>query len=249
MPQATPRPCASGVNPEPGRCAFADADVNDCEQSAMGREAGGLALDGRRADGLAAGAPDTANALKGITTSDEALMLAYRNGDENAFEILYRRHRGGLYRYLLRHCHPPAVAQELFQDVWVNLIGARGRYTVEARFTTYLYRIAHNRLIDHFRRSAHRPFAGSTDEPELECLVADARQQPEARVEAAARIDRFMAVLNSLPEAQREAFVLHAEAGMSIEAIATATGVGFETAKSRLRYAVAKLRQGLQGYS
>jgi len=85
---------------------------------------------------------------------DEELMVAYRDGNLGAFEALYRRHKGGLYRYLLRQCRDNAVAEELFQDVWLNLIRSRGSYVVSSRFTTYLYRVAHNRLIDHYRRQA-----------------------------------------------------------------------------------------------
>ena len=85
-------------------------------------------------------------------------MLCYRDGDAGAFDALYARHKGGLYRYLLRQCREPAAAEELFQDVWMNLIRARARYTVQAKFTTYLYRLAHNRLIDHYRK--HEPGHG-----------------------------------------------------------------------------------------
>jgi RNA polymerase sigma-70 factor, ECF subfamily len=181
-------------------------------------------------------------------TSDEALMIAYRDGDGHAFQLLYARHRGGLYRFLLRQCGAAAIAEELFQDVWLNLIRARQRYAPEARFATYLYRIAHNRLIDHFRRASHRPTLQSddADDDPIAALAADRRHQPEVRIESKARMERFMALLTGLPDAQREAFVMHEEAGLSIEEIARATGVNAETAKSRLRYAVAKLRRGLQ---
>src|SRR5688572_20791754 len=81
---------------------------------------------------------------------DEELMLCYRDGDAGAFDVLYRRHRGGLYRYVVRLIANPGVADELFQDVWTNLIRARRTYTVSAKFTTYLYRLAHNRVIDYF---------------------------------------------------------------------------------------------------
>jgi RNA polymerase sigma-70 factor (ECF subfamily) len=85
--------------------------------------------------------------------TDETLMLGYRDGDAAAFDVLYGRHKGGIYRYLLRQCRNAALADELFQDVWMNLIRARAGYTVQAKFSTYLYRIAHNRLMDHFRRN------------------------------------------------------------------------------------------------
>jgi RNA polymerase sigma-70 factor (ECF subfamily) len=175
-------------------------------------------------------------------------MIAYRDGDGHAFQALYARHRGGLYRFLLRQCGAAALAEELFQDVWLNLIRARLRYTPEARFATYLYRIAHNRLIDHFRRASHRPSVESDDEDDdpIAMLPADRRDEPDIRMESKAQVERFMALLAGLPDAQREAFVMHEEAGLSVDEIARATGVNAETAKSRLRYAVAKLRRGLR---
>lgn len=180
--------------------------------------------------------------------SDEALMMAYRDGDGAAFRQLYARHRGGLYRFLLRQCGTAAIADELFQDVWFNVIRARNRYTPDARFATYLYRIAHNRLIDHFRRASHRVSVDSEDDDvdPVAMLVADARHQPEIGIETKATVERFMFLLAGLPAEQREAFVMHEEAGLSVQEIARATGVNAETAKSRLRYAVAKLRRGLQ---
>jgi RNA polymerase sigma-70 factor, ECF subfamily len=176
---------------------------------------------------------------------DEELMLAYRDGNLGAFETLYRRHKGALFRYLLRQCRDNAVAEELFQDVWLNLIRARAGYIVSSRFTTYLYRLAHNRLIDHYRRqvpAALVSYDQGDDSPEL---PASRESEPHVSYEARAQLARVLEVLESLPAAQREAFVLQQETGMSIEEIAEATGVSRETAKSRLRYAMNKLRAGL----
>jgi len=185
-----------------------------------------------------------------IQRSDEALMLAYCAGDVDAFDLLYARHRGGLYRFLLRQCGTAAIAEELFQEVWMSVVRARRTYVAQARFTTYLYRIAHNRLVDHFRRSVHRPSvagesANDEDDP-VDALPADPREQPEALLLTKIQIERFQAVLAELPTEQREAFVMREEAGLSVEEIAAATGVNAETAKSRLRYAIAKLRRGLE---
>src|SRR2546429_3296055 len=83
-------------------------------------------------------------------TSDEDLMLAYAAGDAAAFDALYARHKGGVYRYLLRQCRQGVAVDELFQDVWMNLIRARRSYTPSAEFATYLYPLAHNRVIDHY---------------------------------------------------------------------------------------------------
>jgi len=180
-------------------------------------------------------------------TTDEELMAAYRDGNAAAFETLYTRHKGGLFRYFRRQCRSASEAEELFQDVWTNVIRARVRYAVEAKFTTYLYRIAHNRLIDHYRRAASGVPLSYDDDPEVvESMPAAAGDQPEARYLARVQVERFQALLGDLPEAQREAFLLHEDGGMSVDAIAEATGVNRETAKSRLRYAVNRLRRGMQ---
>jgi RNA polymerase sigma-70 factor (ECF subfamily) len=173
-------------------------------------------------------------------SSDEELMLGYRDGDAAAFDVLYARHKGGLYRYLQRQCRSAAAAEELFQDVWMNLIRARAGYTVQAKFTTYLYRLAHNRLIDHYRKSSQAAISSfdDADGEALEELPDDHATPPDAAYDSRQ--------LAELPEAQREAFLLQQEGGMSIEEIALATGVTRETAKSRLRYAMSKLRQGMR---
>ena len=170
-------------------------------------------------------------------------MLRYRDGDVAAFEMLYARHRGGLYRYLLRQLGTPALAEELYQDVWARIIQARGRYEPRAKFTTWAYRIAHNRLMDHFR-AAHVPLA-EPDDQALEELPDDAPPAWETldRERAANAIASAVA---QLPAAQRDAFLMQHEGGLSLEEIAQATGTSRETVKSRLRYAMARLRERLQ---
>src|SRR6266571_1446748 len=118
--------------------------------------------------------------------SDEELMLAYAAGDAAAFDALYLRHKGGVYRYLARQCRQSGIADELFQDVWMNLIRARASYAPTAKFTTWLYRLAHNRLIDHYRASAHLTLVSADDEAHDETVAAlpTARSdEPEARAE------------------------------------------------------------------
>jgi RNA polymerase sigma-70 factor, ECF subfamily len=185
------------------------------------------------------------------TDTDEDLMLRYRDGDAAAFEVLYGRHKGGVFRYMLRQCRDRGVAEELFQEVWMNLIKARASYVVRARFSTYIYSIAHNRIIDHYRQSEREvPLSYKQDsedgEDKLENISANDRHQPDALLSAKQGAAEFLRLLQNLPEAQREAFLLHEEAGMSIEEIAVATNVNAETAKSRLRYALSKLRDGLK---
>lgn len=178
---------------------------------------------------------------------DEDLMLGYCAGDAAAFDLLYQRHKGGLYRYMLRQCRNGAVAEELFQDVWMNVTRARGAYTPSAKFTTYLYRLAHNRLIDQYRKHGGRTTLSYDDEagPQLDEPTAPRGAQPDTAYAVKREAGALLELIEALPEVQREAFLLQQEAGMSVEEIATATGVTRETAKSRLRYALAKLRQGM----
>ena len=170
---------------------------------------------------------------------DEELMAAYRHGDAGAFETLYRRHRGALYRFVLRAIKHRASAEELFQEVWIRVIEARSRYAPQARFTTWLYTIAHNLLVDHWRKKGLSVV--SLDTEDLAVESANPARQAEGRESLA----RFLQALEALPAAQREAFLLHEEAGLTVAEIAAATGSNEEAAKSRLRYAVTKLKAAI----
>lgn len=176
-------------------------------------------------------------------TADEALMLAYAAGDTNAFEQLYSRHRGRLYRYLLRQVRDPALADEFFQDIWQRVITAREGWKPEAAFTTWLFRIAHNRLTDHWRALKHRPPAPA-DGDERAARVPDP-DTPERNLSEFEQRRRLQLALDELPEDQREVLQLRLEQELSLEEIGQITGVGRETVKSRLRYAMDKLRTRL----
>ena len=179
--------------------------------------------------------------------ADETLMIKYQRGDAQAFEMLYTRHKGRLYRYLLRQCGNQSIADELFQDVWMKLIGARERYEVRAKFRTYLYHLAHNRVVDFYRRQPKLNPTSYNDEdcPQIEDIPSNQQHQPDIREEIRQQSNRLMELIEELPDAQREAFLLKEEADMSIDEIADVMGVNRETAKSRLRYAITKLRNGL----
>ena len=178
---------------------------------------------------------------------DEALMLAYRDGEAAAFEALYARHRARLYRYLAHQCGDARLAEELYQDIWLRVINARAGYELSAKFTTWLYRIAHHRLIDHYRRHAREQLRHWQGEDEsIDDYPAPAGATPPAQVERLQLQERIGAALAELPPAQREAFLMAEEGGMTLEEIANATGTGRETVKSRLRYALGKLRHSLK---
>ncbi len=180
-----------------------------------------------------------------VSDSDEVLMQRFCRGDAAAFEQLYGRHKGGVFRYFLRQCGNAALAEEMHQDVWLKVVDMAGRYRPTARFQTLLYTMAHNRLVDHYRRSANAlpvSYAANASDAanNLPGLPGD---EPERRLSGERDMALLLTALADLPEAQRETFLLRHEAGLSIEEIATATGTSRETAKSRLRYAMNTLRR------
>ena len=171
-------------------------------------------------------------------SEDSALMLRYRDGDVAAFEALYVRHKDSLYRYLLRLSMNRDTAEDVFQEAWSKIIKARGNYQPTAKFSTFLYRVAHNCFIDHVRRNKRHSYASDVD-PDSHASLVD---EPELGVEKALARRRLNDALRTLPDEQRDVFLLHEEAGLSIDTIAQVTGVNRETTKSRLRYAVTKLK-------
>src|SRR5688572_12963818 len=177
---------------------------------------------------------------------DAQLMLAYARGEMRAFETLYSRHRGALYRYLTRQARDGEVANDLFQEVWSRVIVNRARYEPRAKFRTFLFTLAHNCFIDHCRRVKARPAAmGIEDADAADLLSADENSLPDSALERDETSRRYRAALATLPPEQRDVYLLHEQSDLSLEEIARITGVGAETAKSRLRYAVGKLKAAM----
>lgn len=179
----------------------------------------------------------------GALPGDDVLMLAWVAGDATAFEQLYARHRGPLFGFLLRQTRDQALAEEFFQDVWQRVIAARAGWKPEATFATWLFRIAHNRLNDHWRGLKHRPSAPD-DGDERAARVPDPAT-PEHHLSDFEQRRRLQRAIEGLPQEQREVVLLRLEQELSLEDIAAITGAGRETVKSRLRYAMDKLRAGL----
>ncbi len=177
--------------------------------------------------------------------ADAQLMLRYAAGDARAFEELYERNRGALWRFIRRLVGDAAATDDVFQECWSRVIGSRGRYRPTARFTTWLYRIAHNCCMDHWRKSGRRAAHETADDDAIAAAAELPAAGPQELTVAGDQSRRLAAALLRLPEEQRVAFLLYVEGGLSVAEIAEQTGVGAETAKSRLRYAVARLKEML----
>ena len=185
--------------------------------------------------------------------TDEALMRAYGHGDSRAFELLYERHKGATYRYFLRHAGGnAATADELHQDLWLKVIGARERYEATAKFSTWLFTLARHRMVDHWRARNGVSLQSLEDEAVVEQAEESASASRDgsddpliATIDAQER-RRLVAALADVPALQRDAFLLHIEGGLSLTEIATLTAASGETVKSRLRYAYRRLRATLE---
>jgi RNA polymerase sigma factor (sigma-70 family) len=187
--------------------------------------------------------------------TDENLMARFGRGEAAAFEFLYRRHESRVFRYLQRNVKNEATANDLMQEVWFAVVRGAANYQPTAKFTTWLFTIAHNRTVDMIRAN-HRLQsldAGDDADPEasspLERLAIEAKLEPLAQVQSQDEAAALLGAVAQLPAEQRSAFLLQAEGDLSVEEIAHATGASFETVKSRLRYARAKLRQLLWEYA
>lgn len=190
---------------------------------------------------------------------DERLMQAYCAGNLAAFQVLYGRHEGPLFRFVRRVLGHDLAAQadEVFQDGWLRIVQARQSFVPEqGRWKTWAYAITHHAAIDRLR-GAGREVSAPVWDAEAEASEAPdwIQAQPDtgtpplddhAHWRAAGA--QLLQCLDGLPAAQRAAFLLHHEDGASLEDMASALGVGFETVKSRLRYAMARLRGCMQPY-
>ena len=187
---------------------------------------------------------------------DEDLMLAYARGDAAAFDLLYLRHEAALYRFVRRLLGPALAAQadEVFQEAWMRIVAARAGFRPQgAAWRTWAFTIAHNLAMDRLRVLGREVPVDQDDggSDTLDWLMVQAdRLVPSSEDQAFWRAAgaQLLHCLETLPAPQRAAFLLHHEDGASVEELAEQLSLPFETAKSRLRYALKKLRGCMGAY-
>lgn len=184
--------------------------------------------------------------------ADEVLMLRYKEGDLEAFEILLERYQQPLFTFVLRFCNDYHQAEDLVQEVFLRLIKSAKSYEPKAKFSTYIYTFAHNICIDNFRRGKKRKTTslsqpiGVEQELTIEDTVKDERANPEKDYRQKTLEKALQEAVSELPEEQREVFLLREQMNLPFEEIARVVGCLPSTAKSRMRYALQSIRQKLE---
>jgi RNA polymerase sigma-70 factor (ECF subfamily) len=187
--------------------------------------------------------------------SDESLMLRYRDGDVRAFELLVTRHRKALFNFILRFVRDTAQAEDVTQETFLRLVKGADAYERQAKFTTWLYTIARNLCVDASRRGKHRK-AASLDAPlsdddgaaSLLDLLPDGTAGVDRQAQSRELGLRLRQAIEALPDEQREIFLLREVADLQFNEIANVIGCPENTVKSRMRYALEKLREALEEY-
>jgi len=187
--------------------------------------------------------------------TDESLMADFRQGDARAFEVLMGRHRRGILNFLYRSVNNHSRAEELLQEVFLRVIRAKGRYQQTARFSTWLYTIARNLCVDESRRAKFRrhlsldaPRRGRDGDQRESMLDGTAAEQVSVDDQAMGPTiqSRLKVAIDGLPEDQREVFLMRQLGGLSFKQIGEVVGAPENTVKSRMRYALEKLRGDLR---
>lgn len=187
--------------------------------------------------------------------ADESLMTKYQSGDVRAFEILLTRHKKPIFNFILRYVGRKDIAEDLLQETFLRVIKGSGAYERQAKFTTWLYTIARNLCVDNSRRQKHRrhqsldaPMTTSDDSGSLMDIVPGNEMASDRNTINAQLHGRMHAAIAGLGEEQREVFLMREFLDMPFKEIADVVGVPENTVKSRMRYALEKLRLELDEY-
>ncbi len=189
--------------------------------------------------------------------ADEALMVRYQQGEVRAFEILLTRHRRPVFNFILRFVRSREVAEDLMQETFLRVVKGAENYKRQAKFTTWLYTIARNLCVDHSRRMKHRkaqsldaPLSKSADDSgTLLDVVAGNELQSDRKAVSSQLADKMKEAIDRLSDDQREVFLMREFLDMPFKQIAEVVGVPENTVKSRMRYALEKLRLELEEYA
>ena len=184
--------------------------------------------------------------------ADEVLMVQYQQGDARAFEVLLARHEKPIFNFILRYVRRRDIAEDLLQETFLRVIKGAANYKQQAKFTTWLYTIARNLCVDQSRRAKHRkhpsldqPMSKSEDGGTLMEVVPGKSTASDRQTINKQMMGRIEDAVAALSEDQREVFLMREFLDMPFKEIAAVVGVPENTVKSRMRYALERLKRAL----
>ena len=189
--------------------------------------------------------------MKKELIQDAELVSNYINGDENALSILIQRHKQKIYSFIYSKVYDRDITEDVFQDTFIKVIRTlkRGKYNEEGKFLPWVMRIAHNLVIDHFRRNKRMPTFKNTDEFDIFSVLGDGELNAEKLLVKEQILSDVRNLINELPEDQKEVLMMRMYKDMSFKEISENTGVSINTALGRMRYALINLRKLIEKYN
>lgn len=178
------------------------------------------------------------------TISDRVLVGNYINGDETSLSILINRHQQRLFSFIYSKVKDKDITEDVFQDTFIKVIKTlkKGKYNEEGKFLPWVMRIAHNLVIDHFRKSNRMPAFRNTDEFDIFSVLGDGNLNAEKQLIQEQIFSDVRELVNELPKEQKEVLVMRMYKDMSFKEISENTGVSINTALGRMRYALINMR-------
>ena len=180
-----------------------------------------------------------------VQIEDPVLIRSYIEGDERALEILINRHNQRISSFIYSKVNDRGITEDIFQDTFIKVIRTlkRGTYSEEGKFLPWVMRIAHNLIIDHFRKSSRMPMYDGSDSFNVFSVMGDDKLNAENQI-IKNQIDSDLTILiEELPEDQKEVLYMRIYKDMSFKEISENTGVSINTALGRMRYALINLRK------
>ena len=177
--------------------------------------------------------------------NDQDLIKLYLNGEESVLEELLRRHKSKIYTSIYLLVKDQYLAEDIFQDAFIKVINTlrTGKYNEEGKFLPWVMRIAHNLVIDYFRREKRAPVITSADGTDVFNTLQFLEESAEDRILREQTHMDLRAMIRLLPEDQKEVLIMRHYADLSFKEIADLTGVSINTALGRMRYALSNLRK------
>ena len=176
---------------------------------------------------------------------DAKFIVNYIDGCENALEFLIKKHQQRLFNFIYSKVLDKDTAEDIFQDTFIKVIKTlkRGVYNEEGKFLPWIMRIAHNLVIDFFRKKNRIPLLENSDNFDIFQMISDGSLNAENTLINDQIVNDLQKIILELPEDQKEVLLMRFYRDMSFKEIANATGVGINTALGRMRYAIINLRK------